>query len=61
MSNLLEQATNCDDGDRAASIIQDALGIEKRRCRQLLFPEDLAGRPRATRPHHTTEARYLAS
>jgi hypothetical protein len=28
MTNLLEQAINCDDGDRAAKIIQDALGIE---------------------------------
>jgi uncharacterized protein HemY len=28
MSNLLEQAINCDDGDRAAKIIRDALGIE---------------------------------
>ena len=26
MSNLLEQAINCDDGDRAAKIIRDALG-----------------------------------
>ena len=28
MSNLLKRAINCDDGDRAAKIIQDALGIE---------------------------------
>ena len=28
MLNLLEQATDSDDGDRAARIIQDALGIE---------------------------------
>jgi hypothetical protein len=28
MSNLLEQAINCDDGDRAAKIIRDALGID---------------------------------
>ena len=28
MSNLLEQAINCSDGDQAAKIIQDALGIE---------------------------------
>ena len=27
MSNLLAQAINCDDPDRAARIIQDALGI----------------------------------
>jgi hypothetical protein len=36
MSNLLEQAINCDDPDRAARIIQDALGIET---------DDLARRP----------------
>ena len=29
--NLLEQAINCNDGDRAAKIIQDALGITSRR------------------------------
>jgi hypothetical protein len=28
MTNLLQQAINCDDSDRAARIIQDALGIE---------------------------------
>jgi hypothetical protein len=28
MTNLLAQAINCDDADRAAKIIQDALGIE---------------------------------
>ena len=28
MSNLLEQAINCSDGDQAAKIIQDALGIK---------------------------------
>ena len=28
MTNLLEQAINCDDGDRPAKIIRDALGIE---------------------------------
>jgi hypothetical protein len=28
MTNLLQQEINCDDADRAAKIIQDALGIE---------------------------------
>jgi hypothetical protein len=28
MTNLLQQAINCDDGYRAARIIQEALGIE---------------------------------
>jgi hypothetical protein len=28
MTNLLEQAINCNDGNRAAKIIQNALGIK---------------------------------
>jgi hypothetical protein len=28
VTNLLEEAIDCSDGDRAAKIIQDALGIE---------------------------------
>jgi hypothetical protein len=36
MTNLLKQAIGCDDGDRAAKIIQNAV----------------ARRPRAARPHH---------
>ena len=28
MTNVLEQAINCNEGDQAAKIIQDALGIE---------------------------------
>jgi hypothetical protein len=28
MTNRLEEAIHCNDGDRAAKIIQDALGIE---------------------------------
>jgi hypothetical protein len=38
MVNLLEQAINSDDGDRAAKVIQDTrhrIG----RCRQLVFPK----------------------
>jgi hypothetical protein len=31
MTNLLAQAINCDDPDRTAKIIRDALGIERRR------------------------------
>jgi hypothetical protein len=42
MTNLLAQAINCNDGDRAAKIIQDALGIRERRRRQLLLPQNLA-------------------
>ena len=52
MPNLLVQAINRDDADRAAKIIQDALGNRIRRRRQLLLPEELAGRSRAARPNH---------
>ena len=52
MSNLLEQAINCSDGDRAAKILQDALGIESDDVAKLLLSEDLADRSRAARSHH---------
>jgi hypothetical protein len=51
MPSLLEQAISTDDGDRAAQIIQQALG-RIRRGRQLRVSEDLAERPREARPHH---------
>jgi hypothetical protein len=50
MANLLAQAINCDDADRAAKMIQDALGIESDDVVNYCFGEWL-----------TTEARYLAS
>jgi hypothetical protein len=40
MTNLLEQAINCDDGDRAAKIIRDALGIEHDDVAHYCFPKD---------------------
>jgi uncharacterized protein HemY len=44
MANLLEKAINCDDGSRAAKIIQDALGIESddviSHCFPKTWPED---------------------
>jgi uncharacterized protein HemY len=39
MANLLEQAINCDDRDRAAKIIQDALGIENDDVINYCFPK----------------------
>jgi hypothetical protein len=39
MTNLLEQAINCDDGDRAAKIIQSALGIESADVANYCFPK----------------------
>ena len=40
MTNLLEQAINCDDGDRAARIIQNALGSESDDVVNYCFPKD---------------------
>jgi len=39
MTNLLEEAINCDDGDRAAKIIQDALDIESDDVANYCFPK----------------------
>jgi len=39
MANLLEEAIRCDDGDRAAKIIQDALGIENNDVVNYCFPK----------------------
>jgi uncharacterized protein HemY len=64
MSNLLEQAINCDDGDRAAKIIQHALGIESddvaNYCFPKAWPEDREQRARIIGDWLQTEARYLA-
>jgi hypothetical protein len=40
MTNLLEHAVNCDDGDRAAKIIQDALGIKSDDVANYCFPKN---------------------
>jgi hypothetical protein len=45
MTNLLEQAIDCDDPHRAARIIQEALGIESGRRRELALPERMAALP----------------
>jgi hypothetical protein len=44
MTNLLDQAINCNDGDRAAKIIQNALGIESDDVANYCFPKDPANR-----------------
>ena len=51
MTNLLEEAINSNDGDHAAKVMQEALGIE-RRGRELRLPEDLAERSRAAGSDH---------
>ena len=42
MTNLLEQAINCNDGDLAAKIIRDALGIDSDDVANYCFPERVA-------------------
>ena len=39
MSNLLQQAINCDDGERAAKILQQALGIDSDNVVNYCFPQ----------------------
>jgi hypothetical protein len=64
MTNLLAQAINSDDGDLAARIIQDALGIESddvvNYCFPKTWPADREQRARIIGTWLTTEARYLA-
>jgi hypothetical protein len=51
MANLLEQAIDCDDADRAARIIQNALGIESSDVADYVFPKKWPPIV-ATRPHY---------
>jgi len=64
MTNLLEQAINSNDGNRAAKIIQDALGIESDDVADYCFPKtwpaDREQRARIIGEWLQTEARYLA-
>jgi hypothetical protein len=55
-TNLLERAISTDDGDRAAKIIQSALGIESDDVR----PKDREQRARIIGDWLRAEARYLA-
>ena len=40
MATLIEQAINCNDGERAAKIIRDALGIESDDVANYCFPKE---------------------
>ena len=64
MPNLLEQAIGADDGDRAAKIVQDALGIEfddvANYCFPKNWPADREQRARIIGEWLQTEARFLA-
>ncbi len=63
MSNLLERAISSDDGDRAAKIIQEALGIESDDVANYVFPRtwpvDREQRARIIGEWLQTEARFL--
>jgi hypothetical protein len=65
MSNLLAEAIACDDPDRAAKMIRDALGIESDDvvgyCFPTQWPADRELRARLIGEWLKTEARYLAS
>ena len=64
MANLLEQAIDCDDGDNAAKLIQNALGIESDDVANYVFPKtwptDRERRARIIGEWLQTEARFLA-
>jgi hypothetical protein len=64
MTNRLQEAINCNDGDQAARIIQDALGIESDDVANYCFPKswpaDRQQRARIIGEWLQTEARYLA-
>jgi hypothetical protein len=64
MTNLLKQAINTDDGDCAAKLIQNALGIESddvaNYCFPKTWPEDREQRARIIGDWLRAEVRYLA-
>jgi hypothetical protein len=64
VTNLLQQAINCDDADRAAKMMQDALGIESDDVANYCFPQtwptDRERRARIIGEWLKTEARFLA-
>jgi uncharacterized protein HemY len=43
MTNLLAEAISCNDGDQAAKIIQEALGIESDDVAKYCFPKTWPG------------------
>ncbi len=64
MTNRLQEAINCNGGDQAAKIIQDALGIESddvtNYCFPKTWPADREQRARIIGEWLQTEARFLA-
>jgi hypothetical protein len=64
MTNLLEQAINSNDGERAAKLIQNALGIQSDDVANYVFPKtwpsDREHRARIIGEWLQAEARFLA-
>jgi hypothetical protein len=64
MTNLLEQAINTDDGNLAAKLIQNSLGIESNEvvnyCFPKTWPHDRGQRARIIGDWLRAEVRYLA-
>ncbi len=64
MSNPLEEAINCSDGEQAAKILQQALGIESdgvvNYCFPKEWPNDRELRARIIGEWLQSEARFLA-
>jgi len=64
MTNLLEQAINIDDGNRAAKLIQNSLGIESNEvanyCFPKTWPQEREQRARIIGDWLRAEVRYLA-
>jgi len=60
MTNLLEQAINSDDGDRAARIIMDALGIETDELCLKHWPSERKQRARIMGDWLHAEPQFLA-
>jgi hypothetical protein len=63
MTNLLERAINTDDGNRAAKLIRNALGIESDEvanyCFPKTWPQDREKRARTIGDWLRAEVRYL--
>ena len=64
MTNLVEQAITTDDGNRAAKLIQNSLGIESNEvadyCFPKTWPQDREQRARIIGDWLRAEVRYLA-
>ena len=52
MTNLIEQAINCNDGDLAAKIIRDALGIDSDDVTNYCFPKEWPANHEQRAAHH---------